>query len=108
MAIGAVVNAVWDLAGQARGQAVWQLLADMSPEWLVGRSTSATSPTAHPDEALELLRERQGRAGGAPGAAAGQGYPAYTTSAGWLGYERREAAPAVPRRRSPRASPRSS
>ena len=39
-----------------------------------------------PDEALEILRRRAGRPGRARGRAARDGYPAYTTSGGWLGY----------------------
>ena len=36
MAIGAVVNALWDLKAKRAGQPLWQLLAAMSPEEIVG------------------------------------------------------------------------
>jgi len=87
MAIGAVVNAVWDLAAKRAGKPVWQLLADAEPEWLVGQIDFRYIEDAlSPAEALELLRA--GRAGAAERAALlrERGYPAYTTSPGWLGY----------------------
>jgi L-fuconate dehydratase len=87
LAAAAVVNAVWDLWGKAAGKPVWALCADMSPEQIVSlvdfrHITDAITPA----EALSLLRDR------APGKAEriahlkAQGFPAYTTSAGWLGY----------------------
>nr|WP_281415741.1 enolase C-terminal domain-like protein [Actinospica durhamensis] len=87
MAIGAVVNAVWDLAGKRAGKPVWQLLADAEPEWLVGQiDFRYIADALTPDEALALLRA--GREGAAERAALlrEHGYPAYTTSPGWLGY----------------------
>ncbi|MFI5534047.1 L-fuconate dehydratase [Kitasatospora sp. NPDC051853] len=87
MAIGAVVNAVWDLAAKCEGKPLWQLLADAEPEWLVSQvDFRYLSEELTPAEALELLR--RGRAGRPEREArlrAG-GYPAYTTSPGWLGY----------------------
>ena len=87
MAIGAVVNAVWDLAAKQAGKPVWQLLADAEPEWLVSQVDFRYIEDAlTPDEALALLRE--GRVGAEDRARLlrEQGYPAYTTSPGWLGY----------------------
>ncbi|WP_034269868.1 enolase C-terminal domain-like protein [Actinospica robiniae] len=87
MAIGAVVNAVWDLAGKRAGKPVWQLLADAEPEWLVSQIDFRYIEDAlTPAEALELLRA--GRAGAEERVALlrEHGYPAYTTSPGWLGY----------------------
>ncbi|GAA2793073.1 L-fuconate dehydratase [Kitasatospora paracochleata] len=87
MAIGAVVNAVWDLAAKREGKPLWQLLADADPEWLVSQvDFRYLADALTPDDALELLRR------GRPGAAERRaellrrGYPAYTTSPGWLGY----------------------
>ena len=87
MAIGAVVNAVWDLAAKRAGKPVWQFLADAEPEWLVSQIDFRYIEDAlSRDEALELLRA--GKAGSAERAARLRetGYPAYTTSPGWLGY----------------------
>ncbi|HET9172474.1 MAG TPA: enolase C-terminal domain-like protein [Actinospica sp.] len=87
MAIGAVVNAVWDLAAKRAGKPVWQLLADADPEWLVAQIDFRYIEDAlTPAEALELLRA--GKIGASERAAElrATGYPAYTTSPGWLGY----------------------
>ncbi|WP_405996776.1 L-fuconate dehydratase [Streptomyces sp. NBC_00829] len=87
MAIGAVVNAVWDLAAKREGKALWQLLADADPEWLVSQVdfrylTDALTPA----EALDLLRRGKDGADTRARHLAERGYPAYTTSPGWLGY----------------------
>ncbi|WP_246214250.1 L-fuconate dehydratase [Kitasatospora viridis] len=87
MAIGAVVNAVWDLAAKREGKPLWQLLADAEPEWLVSQiDFRYISDALTPEDALDLLR--RGRAGAADRAdhLLTRGYPAYTTSPGWLGY----------------------
>jgi L-fuconate dehydratase len=87
MAVGAVINAAWDMAARRAGKPVWQLIADMTPEQLVDLvDFRYISDALTPDEALTLLRDA------APGRAErmatlrARGYPAYTTSPGWLGY----------------------
>ncbi|WP_371582868.1 L-fuconate dehydratase [Streptomyces sp. NBC_01314] len=87
MAIGAVVNAVWDLAAKHAGQPLWRLLAHAEPEWLVSQiDFRYIADALTPEEALRLLRE--GRTGLAEREAVllARGYPGYTTSPGWLGY----------------------
>ncbi|MEC3952983.1 enolase C-terminal domain-like protein [Nocardia sp. CDC153] len=87
MAIGAVVNAAWDLAAKYAGKPVWQLISELSPEEIVDLVdfrylTDALAPA----EALDILRRAEpGRAERRAHLLAA-GYPAYTTSAGWLGY----------------------
>ncbi|MHA6760709.1 L-fuconate dehydratase [Streptacidiphilus sp. PAMC 29251] len=87
MAIGAVINAVWDLAAKRANKPLWKLLADADPAWLVSQVdfrylTDALTPT----QALNLLQRGQaGRAQREQDLLA-TGYPAYTTSPGWLGY----------------------
>jgi L-fuconate dehydratase len=87
MAIGAVLNACWDLAARLAGKPLWRFLADMPPEQIVSMvDFRYLSDALTPDDALELLE--RGRAGSAD---RGQmlerdGYPAYTTGPGWLGY----------------------
>jgi len=88
MAIGGVVNAVWDLYGKRAGKPVWKLLADLDPARLVSLVDFRYIEDAlTPDEALQILtravpgreqREARLRA---------EGYPAYTTAPGWLGYD---------------------
>jgi L-fuconate dehydratase len=87
MAIGAVVNACWDLAARRARKPLWLLLADLSPEEIVGLvDFRYLSDALTPDEALELLE--RGKAGRAERARTLQrdGYPAYSTTPGWLGY----------------------
>ncbi|KUO14826.1 L-fuconate dehydratase [Streptomyces dysideae] len=87
MAIGAVVNAVWDLAAKRAGQPLWRLLAHAEPEWLVSQvDFRYIADALTPEDALHLLRE--GRTGLAEREAMllERGYPGYTTSPGWLGY----------------------
>jgi L-fuconate dehydratase len=87
MAIGAVINAVWDLYSRRAGKPLWRLLADMEPEEIVSlidfrHLTDALTPS----EALEILRRSYAGRGEREAQLLRTGYPAYTTSAGWLGY----------------------
>lgn len=88
LATGAVVNAVWDLWAKSEGKPVWQLVADMSPEELVRCiDFRYITDCITPAEALALLRDKaQGKAQRMADLQA-HGYPCYTTSAGWLGYD---------------------
>ena len=88
MAISAVVNALWDLKAKRAGLPLWQLLASMSPEELVALvDFRYLTDALTPDEALAILRgPGAGRAERARDLLA-DGYPAYTTSPGWLGYD---------------------
>jgi L-fuconate dehydratase len=87
MAIGAVVNAVWDLAAKRAGLPLWRLLAEAEPAWLVAQvDFRYLTDALTPEEALELLEHaRDGRAQ-RTAELLRRGYPAYTTSPGWLGY----------------------
>ena len=87
LACGALVNAVWDLYAKAEGKPVWKLLADMTPEQIVAAiDFRYITDAIKPAEALAILR--RGKAGQAERLARleTEGYPAYTTSAGWFGF----------------------
>ncbi|CAL9655472.1 L-fuconate dehydratase [Streptomyces sp. enrichment culture] len=87
MAIGAVVNALWDLAAKRADKPLWRLLAEADPAWLVRQvDFRYLTDALTPGEALALLR--RGREGAEERTARllERGYPAYTTSPGWLGY----------------------
>lgn len=87
MAAGAVLNAAWDLAAKHAGRPVWEFLAGMTPEELVSLvDFRYLTDALTPEEALAILRAAEpGRAERAERLRA-EGYPAYTTSPGWLGY----------------------
>lgn len=87
MAAGAVLNAAWDLAAKHAGRPVWQFLAGMTPEELVSLvDFRYLTDALTPEEALTILRAAEpGRAERAKRLRA-EGYPAYTTSPGWLGH----------------------
>ncbi|MGO3649067.1 enolase C-terminal domain-like protein, partial [Agrococcus casei] len=87
MAIGAVINALWDLKAKRAGMPLWQLLARMSPEEIVDLvDFRYLSDALTREEALEILRAAEpGRADREQQLLA-EGYPAYTTTPGWLGY----------------------
>ncbi|NBN77571.1 fuconate dehydratase [Microvirga tunisiensis] len=88
LATGAVVNAVWDLYAKIEGKPVWALVADMSPEELVRCiDFRYLTDCITPEWALEFLtRQAEGKAG-RRAILEREGYPCYTTSAGWLGYD---------------------
>lgn len=87
LATAAVVNAVWDLYAKSERKPLWKLLADMSPEELVACvDFRYITDAITPDEALELLRALEPTKAAREAEILEQGYPAYTTSAGWLGY----------------------
>ena len=88
LATGAVVNAVWDLWAKSLGKPVWQMVADMSPEEIVRLiDFRYITDCITPDEALALLRERSVGKEARRADLLANGYPCYTTSAGWLGYD---------------------
>jgi L-fuconate dehydratase len=87
LATAAVVNAVWDLYAKSEGKPLWQLLAGMTPEELVSCvEFRYITDAITPDEALDLLRENVPTRAAREAELRQDGYPAYTTSAGWLGY----------------------
>ncbi len=87
LATGAVVNAVWDLLAKEAGKPVWQLVGDMSPEEIVRLvDFRYITDVLTPDEALEILRKAEPGKADRIAKLRAEGYPCYTTSAGWLGY----------------------
>ncbi|KAA5833676.1 enolase C-terminal domain-like protein [Saccharopolyspora hirsuta] len=87
MAIGAVGNALWDLKAKRAGKPLWQLLAELSPEQIVELvDFRYLSDALTPEEALDLLRRAEPRRAERVAELLRDGYPAYTTSPGWLGY----------------------
>src|SRR5688500_941403 len=88
MAIGAVVNALWDLKAKRAGKPLWLLLSEMPPSELVDLvDFRYLTDALTPEQALDILEAA------APGREERRrrleqhGYPAYTTTPGWLGYD---------------------
>jgi L-fuconate dehydratase len=87
MAIGAVINALWDLRAKRAGQPLWQHLASLSPEETVDLiDLRYLTDALTRDEALDILRAGKVGAAERERELLERGYPAYTTGAGWLGY----------------------
>jgi len=87
MAIGAVVNAAWDLASKRAGKPLWQYLSELSPGEVIALADfryleDAISPT----EAIEILEAVMPGRAERTSLLMERGYPAYTTAPGWLGY----------------------
>jgi L-fuconate dehydratase len=87
MGIGAVINAVWDLYAKREGLPLWQLLAQFSPQQIVDLvDFRYLTDQLTPDEALAILEHALPGREERVAEVLERGYPAYTTSAGWLGY----------------------
>lgn len=88
LATGAIVNAVWDLWAKSEDKPLYKLLADLEPEQVIATiDFRYIDDVLHPEEALELLRAKRAGREERLAEMVGFGYPAYTTSAGWLGYD---------------------
>ncbi len=87
LATAALVNAVWDLWAKAERKPVWKLLSSMSPEQLVSCiDFRYITDALTPEEALEILQAQAPTRPQREAEMLARGYPAYTTSAGWLGF----------------------
>jgi L-fuconate dehydratase len=87
LATAALVNAVWDLYAKTEGKPLWKLLSDMSPEELVACiDFRYIDDVLTPAQAEDLLRRQVAGRKSREATMLADGYPAYTTSAGWMGY----------------------
>ncbi|HEU5109454.1 MAG TPA: L-fuconate dehydratase [Micromonosporaceae bacterium] len=88
MAISAVINALWDLRAKRSGKPVWQLLAGLSPEEIVSLvDFRYLTDALTAGEALDILRRAEPGRADREAALRARGYPGYTTTPGWLGYD---------------------
>ena len=87
MATGGVINAIWDLWAKVEGKPVWKLVADMPAEQLISCiDFRYITDALTPEEALAILKANDATAADREKELLEKGFPAYTTSAGWLGY----------------------
>jgi L-fuconate dehydratase len=82
-----MVNAVWDLYAKVEKKPLWQLIAGMTPEQFLSLiDFTYICDAITPQEALALLKKNESSKKNRIDYLQQNGYPAYTTSAGWLGY----------------------
>jgi len=87
MATGALLNAVWDLLARREGKPLWKLLADMTPRQLLSAiDFTYITDVLTPEHALDILESKAAGKAEREAHMRRQGFPAYTTSTGWLGY----------------------
>jgi L-fuconate dehydratase len=87
LATAAIVNAVWDLLCRRANKPLWKMIVDMSPEELISCiDFKYLEDALTPDEALAMLKKLEPTKHEREQYLLEQGYPAYTTGAGWLGY----------------------
>jgi len=87
ISMAAIVNAVWDLQAKRARKPVWKLLADMTPREIVRCiDFQYITDALTPDEAIEILERQTASTREREQILLRDGYPAYTTSAGWMGY----------------------
>jgi L-fuconate dehydratase len=87
LATAAIVNAVWDLWAKSEGKPVWKLVAGMTPEQMVACvDFRYVTDALTRDEALTILRRSEPARPRREAEMRRDGYPAYITSAGWMGY----------------------
>jgi L-fuconate dehydratase len=87
LATAAIVNAVWDLWARAEGKPLWKLVADMSPEEYVRCvDFRYLSDALTPEQAIDLLERNAGTRADREREMREHGFPAYSTSVGWLGF----------------------
>jgi len=82
-----VINAAWDLRAKRAGQPLWQHLALLEPEELVSLvDFRYLTDALTRGEALEILEGTKATRAEREERLLKEGYPAYTTTPGWLGY----------------------
>ncbi len=87
LATAAVVNALWDLWAKLERKPLWKLLCGMTPAQIVETvDWRYLSDALTPAEALAMLERLAPTRAAREAEVRASGYPAYTTSAGWLGY----------------------
>lgn len=88
ISLAAVINAIWDLWARSENKPVWKLAADLSPEQFVSLiDFHYITDALTPDEALAILKKNAPTKAAREAEMLRDGFPAYTTSAGWLGYD---------------------
>jgi L-fuconate dehydratase len=87
LATAAVVNAVWDLLAKRAGKPLWKVVCDMTPDGIAALvDYRYISDVLTRDRAQARLERLAPTRATRVAELVRDGYPAYTTSVGWLGY----------------------
>ena len=87
LAVAAIINGLWDLWGKIESKSVWKLLCNMTPNEIISLiDFHYLSDAITKEEALEILKGNMLTRSQREADVCKSGYPAYTTSVGWLGY----------------------
>ena len=86
ISMAAIINAVWDLWAKTAGKPLWKLLVDMPEQFVDLIDFRYITDALTPAEAVEILERHEPTRAVREAEMVRDGYPAYTTSVGWLGY----------------------
>ena len=87
MAVAAIFNCLWDLIAKKNKKPLWRFVAESDPEKILSWLTfKYIEDVLTPDQALKILKDSQNDKKARIDTILKEGYPSYTTAAGWLGY----------------------
>ncbi|XP_068626646.1 mitochondrial enolase superfamily member 1-like [Battus philenor] len=87
LAVAAIINSLWDLWARIENKPLWRLLVDMEPEELVSTiDFRYITDVITKEEAVQLLKDKKAKKQERIEYLEKNGYPAYTTQVGWMGY----------------------
>ena len=87
MAVAAIFNCLWDLIAKKNKKPLWRFVAESDPEKILSWLTfKYIEDVLNPDQALKILKDSQNDKKARIDTILKEGYPSYTTAAGWLGY----------------------
>lgn len=87
LALAAVFNALWDIIAKKNQKPLWQFVVESKPETIMRWLTfKYIEDVISKDDAHKILTENQGFKKERINKILKEGYPSYTTAAGWLGY----------------------
>ena len=87
MALAAVFNALWDMIAKKNKKPLWQFVVESKPETIMSWLTfKYIEDVMSKDEAYKILCDSQEFIKDRTNLVLEEGYPSYTTAAGWLGY----------------------
>jgi len=87
MALAAVFNALWDIIAKKNQKPLWQFVVESKPETIMNWLTfKYIEDVMSKNDAFKILTDNQEFKKERINTILKEGYPSYTTAAGWLGY----------------------